>query len=290
MERISGAKTWKSTKISFSYVGANGRRQVYTQQMSITSPNPNFGTIQYFPGRVSSNYQALQTEFQRSIDHGLQVLTSYTWSHSIDLSSTGLTLPIKRGNSDFDVRNNLQAGISWDIPSVASRGPLHLVVAGWGIDGRLIARTGFPVNLQGNFLASPSGSYYYSGVDVVPNQPTYLYGSQYPGRRAINPAAFNKLGVTAGNAPRNALRGFGENQVNTSVRREFHLHDQLALQFRADAFNVLNRANFGYINASLGQATFGQATSMLNQSLGTVSSQYQQGGPRSMQFALKLKF
>ncbi len=74
------------------------------------------------------------------------------------------------------------------------------------------------------------------------------------------------------------------------MRREFHLRDAVALQFRAEAFNILNHPNFGLIDPTFTDATFGQATQMLNQSLGTVASQYQQGGPRSMQFALKLLF
>jgi hypothetical protein len=64
----------------------------------------------------------------------------------------------------------------------------------------------------------------------------------------------------------------------------------LRLQFRAEAFNLPNHPSFGYIDPILTDATFGQATQMLNQSLGTVAPQYQQGGPRSLQFALKLLF
>jgi hypothetical protein len=93
-----------------------------------------------------------------------------------------------------------------------------------------------------------------------------------------------------GNAPRNFVRGFGAWQINMAVRREFPLNERLHLQFRAEAFNILNHPNFGAVDSSLTSATFGQVTSMLNQSLTTVASQYQQGGPRSMQFALKLAF
>jgi hypothetical protein len=74
------------------------------------------------------------------------------------------------------------------------------------------------------------------------------------------------------------------------VRRDIHLHDPVVLRFRAEAFNVLNHPNFGYIDSVFTDATFGQTTKMLNSSLGTVASQYQQGGARSMQFALKLFF
>jgi hypothetical protein len=62
------------------------------------------------------------------------------------------------------------------------------------------------------------------------------------------------------------------------------------VQFRAEAFNILNHPNFGFVDPTLSSATFGQATAMLNQNLTTVASQYQQGGPRSMQFAIKLMF
>jgi hypothetical protein len=161
------------------------------------------------------------------------------------------------------------------------------------VDSRLEARTGFPITIQGNFLVNPAdGSSYYGNPDLVPGQPIYLYGSQYPGGRAVNPGAFAFPANPSdpGNAPRNFVRGFGAWQINLAVRREFPIHDKLRLQFRAEAFNVLNHPNFGYVDPNLGDVTFGQATSMLNQSLATLASQYQQGGPRSMQFALRLSF
>jgi hypothetical protein len=86
------------------------------------------------------------------------------------------------------------------------------------------------------------------------------------------------------------VRGFGTTQVNLAVRRDFSLHDLVVLHFRAESFNLLNHPSFGYIDPTYTDATFGQATKMLNASLGTVASQYQQGGARSMQFALKLTF
>jgi hypothetical protein len=86
------------------------------------------------------------------------------------------------------------------------------------------------------------------------------------------------------------VRGFGAWQINLAVRREFPIHDKVRLQFRAEAFNVLNHPNFGQIDPTIGDLLFGQATQMLNQSLATLGSQYQQGGPRSMQFALRLTF
>ena len=278
--------------LSISYVGSDGRRLLQQQQLYLTPSNPNFGTVYYVPTGVTSNYQALQVKFQRAVGHGVQALAAYTWSHSIDFGSNNSALPLTRGDSDFDVRNNFQAGLSWDLPRISSEKLTRALFGGWGLDGRLMARTAFPVTLFGNYITdATTGSQYYGNVDLVPNEPTYLHGSQYPGGRALNPSAFAyPAGNDQGNAPRNFIRGFGETEVNTAARRDFHLHDDWFLQFRAEAFNVLNHPNFGYIDPVLGDSQFGLATAMLNQSLGTTAAQYQQGGPRSMQFALKLRF
>jgi hypothetical protein len=283
----------KAQSLSVSYVGSNGRRQLQLQQLSLSSLNPNFGTVFYIPGGVSSNYQALQVKFQRTVAHGVQALASYTWSHSIDFGSTNSALPTQRASSDFDVRNNLQAGVTWELASLSRDNVLNALTRQWGLDTRLIARDAFPITLSGNELINPAtGQTYYGGVNFVPGMPLYLHGSAYAGGRSLNPEAFiaNASPMANGTVPRNFFRGFDEIQLNMAVRREFHLHDRFALQFRAESFNILNHPNFGYVDNYLPDATFGQATSMLNQSLLTMSSLYQQGGPRSMQFALKLLF
>jgi Carboxypeptidase regulatory-like domain/TonB-dependent Receptor Plug Domain len=288
----------RNQAMTLSYVGANGRRLIQAQSFSVRAENPDFNLVAYIPNGLSSNYQALQLQFQNSIGQGIHVLASYTWSHSIDFGSTDSSIPLQRGSSDFDVRNNAQAGVSWDIPSFKTSSPWKALTERWALDGRAMVRSGFPITLDGNFIADATTGYrYYSGVNLVAGEPLYLYGSQYPGGRmlnggptAANPAFTLPTGTNAGNAPRNIARGFGAGQINVAARREFHLYDRLALQFRAEAFNALNHPNFGYVDPTLTDATFGQATMMLNHSLGTVSPQYQQGGPRSMQFALKLLF
>lgn len=282
----------KSQALTLSYVGAAGRRLMQDQTTN-TGPNPNFPNVEFYPSGVTSDYQALQIEFQRHMSHGLQALAAYTWSHSIDYGSNDAANPLVRGNSDFDVRHNFSGGVSWDLPSTARNRLIEDLLGHWGVDSRLQARTAFPITLQGNFLVNPvDGSSYYGNPNLVPGQAIYLYGSQYPGGRSVNPAAFiiPTDPNDPGNAPRNFVRGFGAWQINLAVRREFPLHDKVRLQFRAEAFNILNHPNFGYVDPYLTDAQFGQATQMLNQSLATLSSLYQQGGPRSMQFALKLTF
>ena len=105
-----------------------------------------------------------------------------------------------------------------------------------------------------------------------------------------NPALRLPNGTGPGDAPRNMLRGFGDEQVNVAVRRQIHLYDRLDLQLRAETFNLLNHPDLGYINPYLTDQLFGQSTLMLNQSFGPTGSLYQQGGPRSVQFMLKVVF
>jgi hypothetical protein len=282
----------KNQAFTISYVGSNGRRLLGEQELSLTSFNPNFGTAEYFPNAITSNYQALQAQFQRTVARGIQALASYTWSHSIDFGSSAFELPLQRGNSDFDVRNNLQGGLSWDLPHVAEQSLAAEILNDWGLDARLNVRSAFPVTLDGNEIVDPAtGSISFGELNRVAGQPIYVYGNQYPGGKAINPDAFSlpATGIS-GDAPRNFVRGFGATQLNLAVRREFHLHNDLALQFRAEAFNILNHPIFGLIDPTYTDLTFGQALETLNSSLGTLASQYQQGGPRSMQFALKLHF
>jgi hypothetical protein len=281
----------KSQTLTLSYIGANGRRLLQSQTLYLTALNPQFGYVYFFPTGVTSNYQALQVKAQRSIRSGLNALLSYSWSHSIDFGSTSSALPLTRGNSDFDVRSNLQAGLSWNIPTPRGAGFFHKTLMGLGLDGRWMTRTGFPITIAGNSLVSPATGYYSTNVNLVPGQPIYLENAQFPGGRSVNRAAFSlPTGNDLGNAPRNFVRGFGATQLNVAVRKDFHLFESTSLEFRAEAFNVLNHSVFGLIDARLADATFGQATKTLSQSLGTVNALYQQGGPRSMQFALKLKF
>ena len=284
--------------LTVSYVGAKGRR-LLEQNLQTLSNNPNLSSVTFFRTGLTSDYHALQLKFQRRLSRGITALGSYTWSHCLDYGSQNSAFPQKRGNCDFDVRHNLSTAFSGDFPGVAGSRLVRAIVNDWGLDGRLSARTAFPVTLDGpSFINSTTGQFENAGLDTVAGQPLYLFGSQYPGGRAINPGAFSlPAGCTpfscggtsgAGDAPRNFLRGFGAWQVDAALRREFPLGERLKMQFRAEAFNTLNHPNFGTINTRFGNNLFGEATGTLAQGLGVLSPLYQMGGPRSMQFALKL--
>jgi hypothetical protein len=294
-----------SQALSVSYVGSHATRLL--QQNSLIPPgNATIGFLVLVENGLTSDYNSLQAQFRRRLSRRLGALASYTWSHCIDYGSQNYNIGYQRGNCDFDVRHNLSTAFSFDFPD-AGRGRFSkAVLHNWGFDDRFIVRTAFPLTLIGNFLLQPNGQFYNAGLNVVSGQPIYLYGSNCtsvlqglgdlaprqtcPGGRAVNPNAFTPVDSGLGDAPRNAVRGFGAWQMNVAIRRDFTIHERLKLQFRAEAFNAFNHPNFGSINVSYGQSTFGQATATLANSLGVLNSLYQMGGPRSMQFALKLVF
>jgi hypothetical protein len=124
-----------------------------------------------------------------------------------------------------------------------------------------------------------------------------LYGSQYPGGKIFNSAAFTPTPAgQQGDFGRNVLRGFGATQADVALQRQFHLTEKVELRFRTEFFNIFNHPNFGNPNNSLTDPLFGHSTQTLASSLGSgganggFSPLYQIGGPRSIQFALKLQF
>ena len=295
----------KSQALTLSYVGSHAARLLRRTEFQ-SSTNPNASTFVILGSGLTSDYDSLQGSFRRRLTRGLTALGSYTWSHCLDYGSSNFNFGYQRGNCDFDVRHNLSAAFSYDLPNVGHNSFVNAILQHWGLDDRFTARTAFPVLLNGRTLVQPNGERFFAGANLVPGQPIYLYGDNCtsilqglgnlapgrgcPGGRAINPLAFKNSTSGLGNAPRNFLRGFGAWQMDLAVRREFPVHEGLKLLFRAEAFNIFNHPNFGTINGGVGQKTFGQATSTLANSQGVLSSLYRTGGPRSMQFALKVVF
>jgi hypothetical protein len=236
--------------------------------------------------------------------HGLEVQSSYTWAHAIDSQSNDSAfLPFERGNSDYDIRNNFTAALVYSVPTQYPHAWQRTVLGNWDPDLWWVARSGFPVQLSGPTLIDPVTGQQVGGRLNYNGQNPYVYKKGIPGGRQFNPAVFSAPLASQngnGNSPRNFLRGFGENQINFAMQRTFPIYEQLHLQFRAEAFNIFNHPNFGAINASCGTSVagavctnqlIGQATGTLSAApLGGLSTLYQLGGPRSLQFALKLQF
>jgi hypothetical protein len=148
--------------ITASYVGAAGRRLL---RRELLRPNALFTDVHVTRNEATSDYNALQLQYQRSLSHGLQALASYAWSHSIDIGSTesALNTPTAkldpkrdRGNSDFDVRHSLAAATTYDIPGLKNNRFPGLLLADWSVDLIMRARSATPVTvIQAPFLGGP---------------------------------------------------------------------------------------------------------------------------------------
>lgn len=300
LEQAFGAKQ----SLTITHVGTAGRKLSIFKEYSLSSLNPLFKSITEYENGPDSIYTSLQVHYMRQMMNGLQAMASYTWAHAIDsasadYSSNGI-LPPQRGNSDHDVRDSFSAALLYDLPSKYENRWDDAIFGHWSTDITIVARTAFPVEPLGSTVLDPlSGNEYPARLNYNGAYP-YLHEAGIPGGRQFNPAVFSVASSgEVGTAPRNFLRGFGEKAVDMAIQRQFPIYEQSMLQFRAEAFNIFNHPNFGYIDVLCGATAagatcnnpiFGEATSTLSNSLGGLTSMYQQGGPRSMQFALKLQF
>jgi hypothetical protein len=301
--------------LTATYVAAIGRQLL--REFDLFRPNPSFNTVLVFQNSATSDYHALQVQYQRRLSCGLQALGFYSWSHSIDeasndSSSFGNNARLDRGNSDFDIRHSFHGVITYSIPTPQIAHFGKAILGGWSVDMTGIVQSAPPIDLQSGLTLLAGNQNVSSRPNVIPGQPFYLYGAQClqappagfgqpcPGDKGINPNAFTTPTTgQQGNLGRNVVRGFGIGQLDTSFRRRFHLTERWNLQFSAEFFNILNHPNFGSssIDTNLSRTgTFGRASQILASSLSPGQGQggfnplYQVGGPRSIQLALKLKF
>lgn len=299
--------------VSASYVAAIGRRLL--RQETLVNPNPNFGRVTIAKNTGSSDYHAMQLQYQRRLSKGLQALASYTWSHSIDTGSNDsfsfapteqINPRQERGASDFDVRHAFSAAITYNLPTPSVGRVGKAIFGNWSVDTIFRARSATPVN-----VVTGTAIFGVTNVlrpDLVIGIPLYLDDSFAAGgrRRINNTVDPNRPGCKGpfcppsagrqGSLGRNALRGFSVNQVDFTLRRQFNLAERVKLQFRVEFFNLFNHPNFGDPVNNFSSGLFGLSTQMLGRSLGAGGQSggfnplYQVGGPRSIQLALKLQF
>jgi len=312
-----------SQTVSSSYVAAVGRRLL--RRENIVTPTND--SINITRNAATSDYHALQLQFQRRLSHGLQALVSYTWSHSIDIASSDsgtnaavafVNPSLDRGSSDFDVRHSFSGAFTYDLPT-GKKGTVGSALFGnWAIDGIATIRSATPVDLVGAF--NLTGFFSNLRPNFIQGIPLYLNDPIAPGARRFNNTVPTAVQIAAaGCAPlspatpakgpfctpptglqgtlgRNVLRGFPVSQFDVALRRQFSLAEAVKFQFRAEFFNVFNHPNFADPLSTLSNPNFGRSTAMLGRSLGTggvaggFNPLYQIGGPRSVQFALRLMF
>lgn len=295
---VAVERSFRGTQsLSLTYVGQAGRDLL--RQEALGKPNANFsGTFLLISNDASSNYNALQAQYRRPLSTRLQALVNYSWAHSLDNASNDVSQAISNAvisaardyaSSSFDVRHSFSAAVVYAFPSIEERKWTRTLTSGWSIESQVVVRTGFPFNttvLSANIGgANPR-------ANLVPGQPIWIADSTVGGGKRLNPLAFTvPVSGQQGTEPRNDIEGFGLTQVDVSAARTFPLTERVRLQFRTDAFNVLNHPNFTNPAADVGLgASFLRSASMLNQGLGGLNPLFQEGGPRSLQLSLKLIF
>lgn len=216
--------------LSLAYAGSTGSRLLRLEG----TVDPTFGTLQqtYFTNYGASNYQALEAQFRGTLTPNLFTLISYTWGHSIDNGSQGsavfLTQPgypasLDRGSSDFDIRHNLNASLSYSVPSHFS-GRWQNWSKNWTLSSTFEARTGFPFNVTTVDRSIGLGFANTGRPNLVPGQPIWIQNNFVPGGRVLNPNAFAAPATGwNGTLGRNVFAGPGLFQIDASLRRQFRL-------------------------------------------------------------------
>jgi len=284
--------------VTVTYVGQAGRGLL--RQEGSEQPNASFaGAFLLTANHAVSNYDALQCQYRLPLGGRLHGLLNYSWSHSMDdasddtieataISSTVLS-SAEYASSTFDVRHSLSGALDYAIPELGKRGFISELTRDWSIDATAVARTGFPFNLE---VVTATIAGVYPRPNQISGQPVWIANPSAGGGKSINPKAFaapsNGL---QGTESRNNIRGFGLTQFDLSFGRQFAITDRIKLQFRTDAFNLLNHPNFSNPSGYFGEgATALESASMLNKGLGGLNPLFQEGGPRSLQLSLKLTF
>lgn len=236
-------------------------------------PNPNLGAYQMFENSAASNYHALQLEARKRYSHGYQFTASYTWSHAIDdvsdvfpiaggpvLPQDSFNFKAEKASANFDVRHQFAGSVVWDLPLFrGSKGRVQKLAAGWQLASIFQAHTGQPFTLNVPFDANLDGN-----LSDRPSTTNGLIFFQKHGPRRVELARgstftnFFTLGDN-GAVGRNTVRGDGFINLDLAISKRFQLSESHALDFRAESFNVMNRANFGLPIRVIGAPGFGSA-------------------------------
>jgi hypothetical protein len=229
--------------------------------------NPKIGSIALIRPDGNSFYNALQLKVVSNIGNDFRIQSSYTLSRTIDESqgvisgdafgSQSLAWNVDdrsfdRGLSDFHRKHNLVANWTWSMPFFRSKGGfLEAAFGGWGLDGIITVLSGNP--FTPGIQADYTGTRFASdarGIDRPNLKPGFNADTIIKGgpNQYYDPNAFAlPLKGTFGNLGRNVLIGPGLATVDMSALKNFSikaLGEGGRLQFRVEAFNLFNRANF----------------------------------------------
>lgn len=316
------------TQVTLSYLGSHGVHLFRRSYTNLLNPATNTRPLPQYPSQIDTKYNQGMSTFNSGVVgvsrrfHGALFFGGhYMYSHAMNDGSTGagdgdsaqnLTcFYCEYANSDFDSRHSGNASLVYDLPfgrgrSIASsinRGA-DLLIGGWSVDTLFTARAGFPVNVTLSRAASemPDGNNQGQRPNRIPGVPLYL-----PNRGItnwINPAAFSLPSVGSwGSAGRNVVNGPVLWQNDSAIEKRFQVSERANILFRAEAFNLFNRSQYGSPSAALSvtsttnpatkqvtrtltvPSSFGHITSTVN-SAGLVGT----GTPRVLEFSLRLNY
>ena len=236
----------------------------------------NFGSNANQTTIGNSNYNALQITLRHS-SRRLNILAGYTFSKSLDQSSNvgeevnPLNPSLSRALSSFDVQHNFVLSYSYQLPFERLFRSSNSYTQGWEFSGIAHSSSGFPVTLinygDNSLLGSePNGINNY-GIDEpdYTGGPLSLNGNPRNGRPYFNPSVFstNALG-TPGTARRRFFHGPGTNNYDMALLKTMRFTEAKSLQFRLEAFNVFNHAQFfgpQAVDGNIESSTFGSVIS-----------------------------
>jgi hypothetical protein len=252
---------------------------------------PNFGSNTNQSTIGNSGYNALELSL-RHTSKRLQLFASYTFSKSMDQSSNvgeevnPVDPALSRALSAFDVTHNFVVSYAWALPLNRLFNVSNRWTEGWTISGITHFSSGFPVTLLNygdNSLlgAEPNGINNY-GVDEPQYTPGPLDLNSNPrnGKPYFNTSLFSLQALgTPGNSRRRFFYGPGLDNYDMALMKAVPLSESKSLQFRLEAFNVFNHAQFfgpTAVNGNMNSSSFGQVV--------------RAGSPRLLQVAVKLIF
>ncbi len=281
-----------SSSVANPYYGNGGTGVIggaTVAQSQLLLPFPQFSSVNLLASSSHADYNALLIKAERRVGHGLNLLSSFTWSRNRDASfatSNNIQNPAASAPQNiYDLRseyglavNNipyrLSAGATYDLPvghgqrfSTGSRIG-DLVAGNWQLSVVPTFQAGFPVTISQS--SNPNSAIVGNSEqrpNLIASSSLGTHGSVYDRLNGyINPAAFtNSTALSFGSAPRTlSLRGPAFENWDLALLKNIHIRERVNVQFRAESFNALNTPQFAGPNTSYGSSNFGAITSEAN--------------------------
>ena len=278
-----------------TYTGATGQTINGTRVGQIARPfvgtGENYGENTADSSIANSNYNALEATL-RYQHGGSQFLLSYTYAKSIDQGSNiGEQLnPIdarqSRAISAWDLKHDFVASYTLALPITQLARKKNRLTEDWSVSGTTRLASGFPVTLFDNSDNSLLGTLGNGANNYLLDTPQYVRGpleintDGRNGKPAFNASLFSEevLGYL-GNAKRRIFYGPGIENFDLTLQKDVRLAEARGLEFRVEAFNAFNHAQFygpASVEGQIEDPNFGQIVSA--------------AAPRLMQVTAKFKF